>query len=584
LWALLGGTGNKEVIMANRADFVKECNQLKDGWSRRNEKFKVWYDLLSFKDELKQENMESFVGNDPRAQYNLAMQLLASRPIPHKIPIETLGEDYIQPASELELFINNKAWPTIESNHRVRGKQGWLRDFTGMLLVTGWYSVFSYLDDNGIVAELWNPASVYQEWGESGLVKCAHIYTMSNRALKVKATLRGWPLAAIHTVPTGTTTLYDFWYMDGDKVMHTIFTRDNWLVDLDQEVDFTSIPIFTSPVGGLPDDGAIMGTEVWKETIGQSFLATNENVFKSSNKMGTFAQQLLRDTAQPRWFEQSRGGAPILKKEDIFKRGAIFRGTPEDSITALPMPPLPIELRSERLDLEAMQQRGGLPWSLSGAETRGMTAYVMAQVESSAQQVIGSFHEAQVGLLGDLDNHWIDLMKRKGYQPYGFKLPKLPGDVKMSAEYEVEVPGSIIQKATVSRMLDPTFSLSTTTVMELMWPEIKNPIKEQARARKDLAEQHPVMATLSLIDFLLGEANRMERAGAVDNAARYRKVAAAAEATLTPPAEGAPPTRAERVPAERGLRAGTRAPVAGARTEAAPPSETMAPETLTPIA
>jgi hypothetical protein len=421
---------------------------------------------------------------------------------------------------------------------------------------------------------------VYPEWGDSGLVKCSHIYSISNIALRHKAALRGWDTKQIMRV-AGSSNLYDYFFMDGVDVVHTIFTPQGFLLEPEVDPNFTSIPVFTSPVGGLPDDGAIKGGSVWRKTIGQSFLAANENVFKSYNKQWTFAQQLLRDTAQPRWFEQSRGGTPIMKKEDVFKRGAIFRGSPEDKLSVLPVPPMPVELRSDRLDMEAMLQRGGLPWALFGTIGQQMTAYVMAQVASSAEQIIGPFHKALIGLLSDIDNHWLDMMRRKGYQPYGFKLPKLPDDLKMSADYEIEIPGSVIQKATVSRMLDPNFRLSTTTTMNMLWPEIKNPIQEQARARKDTAEQHPIAAAISLISFFKKEAARMEKAApGSEDAELYRKAAAAVEASITPrpEAEEAPPTR--RAPTEAGLGAGTRAPqrpAIGMRTEAAPPSELEAP-------
>ncbi|KKK85952.1 hypothetical protein LCGC14_2768120, partial [marine sediment metagenome] len=104
------------------------------------------------------------------------------------------------------------------------------------------------------------------------------------------------------------------------------------------------MPIYVAPVGGLPDMGSLtegmiptysstlklhtqeVSTERWKAELGQSIIATNEHIYRTWNKWWSFSLQLLRDTAQPRIFERSRSGKAIVKPEDVFRRGAIFRG------------------------------------------------------------------------------------------------------------------------------------------------------------------------------------------------------------------------------------------------------------------
>ena len=47
------------------------CSELKTYWQQRNRKVKDWYEQIQMVDTLAQKDMESFVGNDPRASFNL---------------------------------------------------------------------------------------------------------------------------------------------------------------------------------------------------------------------------------------------------------------------------------------------------------------------------------------------------------------------------------------------------------------------------------------------------------------------------------------------------------------------------------
>ena len=65
-------------------DVITVCSDLRNYWSPRDRKFRDWYQMVESVDLLKTEKMESFVGNDPRAMYNLILHLL-DQPIPHRI-------------------------------------------------------------------------------------------------------------------------------------------------------------------------------------------------------------------------------------------------------------------------------------------------------------------------------------------------------------------------------------------------------------------------------------------------------------------------------------------------------------------
>ena len=147
------------------------------------------------------------------------------------------------------------------------------------------------------------------------------------------------------------------------------------------------------------------------------------------------------------------------------------------------------------------------------------------------------------------------------------KIPaELPKDVKLSAEYEVRIPGDLIQRVTTARMMNPDFELSDEKVMDELFPEIKSPVEEMAKVRAGKARKHPIMVTLNLIDALRQEAITLKEAGNSDIANLYEKAAKAAEATISPQPQQQPSrkpigNRTDQVPPNTGLTVPEEAPL-----------------------
>jgi len=517
-----------------------------------------WYKVLEMVDELAQTDMESFVGNDPRAAYNLIVHMLDSR-IPHRIAPEYMTTELIGVADDVEAIFRT-AWNDIFLRYRSRGKTSWMRDFLGLLAATGWYSVFAQVTPDGsrCMAEIWNPAEVYPNFDDDMMIECSHIFPISVVGAKRLIYRNGWPVDA----PRQKSNVYDYWWVDErGSVYNSIALGTTVVKDSVHESRFHRIPIFVAPTGGLPDMGMLCNVEgQYLEEMGQSFLATNLPVFKNLNKWWTFSMQLMRDTAQPRWFEQTSSGTKIITPENVFKRGAIFRGGLQDKISTLDVPPIPVELRASLLDMEAMLQRGGPSWAMYGNISQPLTAYVMSQIAASANQMAKPFHQSTINLITDIDNFWLELMKSQNYKPYKMELPKdLPPESRISAEYEIRIPGDLMNRATQARMLDPDFRLSTTRVMLELFPEVSNPLQEQATVRADQARRHPVMAVLALIDYLETQADELRDAGEKKQAELLEMAAERAKSSLGVAEEEA---AAAGVPGEEAL---AQAPVAGPR-------------------
>jgi len=553
---------------------ITRCNNLKTFWEPRNKAMKRWYRLIEMIDELKTDKMESFVGNDPRALYNLVLHLLDTH-IPHRMKNYDMTDlEVISAVAEVGKYFKTHWQDAQDSFRRTNPRQGLNRTFIGFLLATGWYAMFSIMSDDGkrTYKEPWNPMEVYPMWDAMlGLSEVAHIYGISPLGAVHMAKANNWDLGSpfdqwIRAQGNGNVTVYDYWWTDiSDEFPYVMAVWNAVVIGTTlvkyEQTRFKRIPIYVAPVGGLPDMGSLtegasinqkysstirvqeqnevsgVMTDRWKAELGQSILATNENIYRTWNKWWSFSLQLLRDTAQPRIFERSRSGKSIVKPEDVFKRGAIFRGGPDDDVTFVGTPPIPLELRSTQLDLEAMMQRGGVSWAMHGAVAGQVTAYVMSQIAASANQVMKPFHQAVVDALSDMDNDDLQDIKERGLRPYGWKYPTaLPDNSIVSADYEVEIPGDLVQRATTARMLNPEFALSYSYVMRKLFPDIEDSMQERAQRLSDMAALHPSNAMIALTRYYDEQSAFLSKHGDARGAQLYELMARMVMQQLVPQA------------------------------------------------
>ena len=200
-----------------------------------------------------------------------------------------------------------------------------------------------------------------------------------------------------------------------------------------------------------------------------------------------------------------------------------------------------------------------------------LTAYVMSQIAASANQVMKPFHQAFINKTEDIDNDWLADIRERRVKPYGWGYPDaLPDNVFVSADYDVEIPGDLVQKATTARMLDPEFRLSYTYVMSKLFPDIGDPMRERAQVRADQAEMHPSNSLIALIQYYRRQAAFLAKTGDRETAKLYDTVADATMAMLTAELERPeqprqlPRGRAETVPQRTALPERTATPEGGA--------------------
>ncbi len=517
---------------------ITRCKNLQSNWSVREKKFKDWYDILILVDELEQAGVESVVTNDPRTGYNLAKHLMTSMVIADKIVSDELPPEFVPATSYLEKFTSER-WKDQEKRYRSIGRQSWLGEFVGWLLTSGWYSVFAMVTRKEIWSEVWSPADCFPGFGPDGLVEHAHMYKLSPVATIKKIKAMGWD---IKRTPTLDTTIYDLWTFDSDGDVSNAIVLDSEFVKRPvKDVPCTKVgrlPVFTSPAGGLPDMGSIKGKGIWQQHYGESIVATNEDLNHQYNKMRSFSQQAARTAAQPHYLELSSGNTPIATEALMDRWGSILHGQPGDSVAPLQSTPIPVELTNMLFHYQNELQRGLFPWAVFGNIQQQMSYLAMANVASAAMQVLTPYISACEGMRTDVDNFWADMCLMNNFSPHKFVRPdNLPEREErlFNVTCDVEIPGYMVQRATVARMLNPKFRLPEAWVMERLFPEIRNTLKAKADVRADDAMAHPKAILVDQILAYREQARILREANDTASAELYEKLAVSMEAELSGP-------------------------------------------------
>jgi len=178
-----------------------------------------------------------------------------------------------------------------------------------------------------------------------------------------------------------------------------------------------------------------------------------------------------------------------------------------------------------------------------------MSSYLASQIASASLSVLTPYATAVKGVLADIDNYWHYEIRERKLTPYNFKMPKnAPKEAEFEVDFTINIPGSMVQRATLARMVDPTFQLDFATTCDMVFPEIKDPVAVQARVTKDNAMTNPIAQILGLIATYQRQAQLYFDAGDTETANLFRKAIAALEAQLPQTPTQAPPKAGGAVP------------------------------------
>ena len=522
-------SGSSSNRIAN--DIITEVKELQNNFSDRDHMFSEWYSLLKLDDTLKQENMESFVGNDPRTTWNMATYLLQPRPFTHQIATTdgtTLSVEAQAGAKVIEGYFR-RLWVNIDRQDRKRGKQSWFWSMIGLLTATGWYAMpYMIRPDGSVFVDYWNPSTIYPEYSDDlseGMIRLARVRHVSkSEANRILAQNGIAESRGIGNNPT----FMQVWHKGVDGSITQSGVLGNILVKDRVPIGggFSEIPVIVGFTGGIP--GAVTAIK-GQSMEGQSILATNEPLYHSANKQQTFMQQLLRDTANPRWFERLVGNKSIIGNPDnLFKRGAKFSMGLQEEMGALPMPPIPVELTQIMFSIRNQMQRGGFSDLTFGNVLQEVSAVLVSQAAEAALQLLTPYQNAIQLAVTEITNNW--------YQNLLFDSSLRPRDwpdiniedftsTEIISSYSIKIPGDLSNRISMAKALNPRFELPNELLMKMMLPEVSSPVEALAQLDAEKSKEAPEFQMIQLISAFERASQEAFASGNTDESVTFTIVA-----------------------------------------------------------
>lgn len=517
-------------------EVVNQAKELERMYADRKRKFNSWYSLLSLQDELFQENMESFVGNDPRTTWNMANFLLQPEPMVNKL-VTIDGVPMIPQQAEAAVIIEqyfNTIWKRIDKQDVNRGRPSWFWSFIGYILATGWYVVPSFVNRDGeLVVDYWNPATVFPEFsGEihGGLIKLARVRSISALQAFRSSTREGWRLPEKRA---GNIIEYQLWIDTGVGVFHGV-SFDNQLVKELTETGLDKIPIRVGAAGAIPVINVENRDKAPVE--GESILAVNEHLYRNFNKTMTFLLQLLRDTANPRVFQKTSSNQKIFEAAEWYARGAFFSGGINDSIEILGTPPIPVELTNMAFQQRNQIQKGSFSDVIFGNVLGEVSTTVLSQAADSARQLLFPYHDVIQSVVSSITDSYLKiLMVNPDLRPTDWPEmdSELMSNVIVESRYSITIPGDLQNRINIAKAMNPNLRVPIDEVLQLLIPEVTNPVLAQAKLDSEDVRQMPQYKIIQMITTFKAAAAEADRAENSELARLYSSAAGQLERGLS---------------------------------------------------
>ena len=516
-----------------RSDMFNEVEDLVKEYTERRQGFTRWYDLLKLKDQLAQDDMESYVGNDPRTIWNMSVYLLQPRPLVSQISrvdgVPLTASEQMAASTIVQYF--NRIWVSLDRSEIHRGKSSWFRNFVGLLTATGWAALPYTLTPRGVpYVDYWHPGYVFPEFPstvmegkEWGLRRLAYRQDISASSANHMAKANGWE------VPDNrgsSVTWRQLWKrMEDGRIYHGVMF-DSTVAKPMTPITPARIPVVVGVAGGLVDDGLL--DSQWSQHTGQSILATNEPIFMNFNKQQTFLQQLMRDTANPRVIVKNVSRKLNINPDNWYKRGAIYEAGSPDSVEIVQMPGVPVELTQLIFNLRNQMQRGGFSDLTFGNVVQEVTAILISQAAEAAMQLLSSYQSLITSGLSIVADSWYQsYLANPELRPRDW--PTIDADMllntQLTCDYSIRIPGDLNNRIGMARQLNNNLQLPADWVITNLLPEVVNVREAIEKVDAEKAKDNSLNYTILLIRAFDRVGEEFNRRGDSRNAQLYNNAA-----------------------------------------------------------
>jgi len=456
-------------------DVMRIVDRLAQDSVARNNNIKKFYNLIRLDNNLAQDEMESVISPDPRSSFNMATWLLKPKTWRFQIDKDGFTDDEVRVATGLEGAIGREMlWHERQGRGKLFGSP--IEHMIKLALSTGWIAYATFPHEPHWLFNVFNPVTVFPQYDVDGrLTAVARKYRMYADQAGQLASVQGW---TGYNRQTRTVIMRSLWMDNGGEILHGVSMGNQEVRPL-SPTGLPEIPLHCFPVGGLPDDGSIMDTK-WFEEVGQSLVSGVIELQHNINKMQTYMQQILRDTANAMLVQRTNSGEGPATPENINKRGGVYDLSIGEDMYFPPRPPLPPDMRTHSIDMRSQAQRALFPDVSFGNFSQSVSVFLMTQATAGTQQVLHSFQDGIRSALGNMATQNVRFLRSRDMPVLGQDVRMLP-DVLADFDYDVVIPGDFVNRINSARMANPEFTLSQQTITDILMPEVRNSAEEQQR-------------------------------------------------------------------------------------------------------
>ena len=237
--------------MATAQDILKEHTELKSLYRTRNRTFNDNFEMLHQIDKQAEDNMESFVGNDPRTLWNMGTFLLQPRPLQHTLSRRDGLPFDVEQTAAVNLIERKltSVWEKKSQDYMRIGGPTWFWKFIGTLLATGWFAV-SYDAGPDMFVDFISPLEMYPEFSTDpgiGLERLSREQMLPWNVVVRMAKANNWNIGSVSASSTKVKVVH-VWRNVGE-IEHAIIVGSTKVQDWTR-IKTDRIPFVIGAVGG----------------------------------------------------------------------------------------------------------------------------------------------------------------------------------------------------------------------------------------------------------------------------------------------------------------------------------------------
>lgn len=395
-----------------RSDILGHVTRLGDFWRLRDVQRAQEEEVRSLVEPVKKQGFENITLNEPKVLWDTATALLSLSWPRFRIPMATnIEEEEKKRASKTERFFLGLL-REMDNAQLQRGQSSWLRQLA-FWVCSGWYSCQPLVleDDDGLYvqADLYDPSTVYPEWGARSLHRVVRKYETTLAYARTLCEANEWEFSKAGE-DTNEITVINYWEKRKGEVWNAVLMANEFVKPPTLEEHFRDVPFIVAPVSGTP---VIAGDRNWQTKVGESIIHSNLGMYRQQNRWVSLMMQLIAWAAEPPIQDFTKTGRPKLKKQDM-GTGTIIPRELEERIEVLKTVGVPGEMNTLLSLFGQSVQRGGLPYIIYGGIPFELSGFAINQLLSAIRYKMSPYIQGMQDALGRIMLELLRQFKAQG--------------------------------------------------------------------------------------------------------------------------------------------------------------------------